>query len=71
MIRACEMPERYLIMSSRGIRANWDWIKKDPDNPRPELDCEEWIEEARSGKLLILGGRVVIQDKIGGDNEHV
>lgn len=53
-----------LIMSSKQIRANWDRIKADPDNPRPDLDCEEWIAEAKTEKMVALGAKVIVQDSL-------
>jgi hypothetical protein len=52
-------------MSAEIIRNNWETIKKDPYNNRPDIeDVEEYIAEARKGNVTAGGVLVVITSKI-------
>lgn len=55
----------YVFMAEKFIRANWEWLLLDIDNPRPDIkDPEEWIALAKAGMLKINGCKVVIQNQI-------
>ncbi len=52
-----------LFMSENQIRDNWETLRQDPDNPRPDIhDPEEWIARAKAGELVVLGARVAIHN---------
>ncbi len=55
-----------LVMSRTMIRLRWQEIKRDPANPRPDIQtAEEFIKEIETNKdFRIYGATVVLQEKM-------
>ena len=55
----------YLFLSPEMIRNNWEAIKKDPYNNRPDIkDAEEYIVEASNGRVTAGGVPIIIVNKL-------
>jgi len=55
----------YLFLSEKQIVSNWESIKADPHNNRPDIRTpERYIIEARAGKVKAGGALVVVQDNL-------
>lgn len=54
-----------LLMSRDFIKNHWEGFKKDPYNPRPDIEtAEEFIAEIEKGNFKFGGVTVVLQDEI-------
>jgi len=57
--------EKVLLFSELDILCNWESIKADPYNNRPDIETpEEYIKEAKANRVTAGGYRVIITEPI-------
>ena len=55
----------YLVLSPKFISNNWDSIKNDEYNNRPDIKSpEEFIAECKRSKVTVGGVQIIIQEEL-------
>jgi len=54
-----------IVFSEHGVHANWEHVKSDCFNNRPDIDTpEEYVAEARAGLVTYGGAKVIISETL-------